>query len=519
MLDAIVRFAVTRRGIVLTLALLLSFYGLYRITLSSLDIFPEFAGKRIVVQTEAPGLAAELVENLVTFPVERALAGLVGLQHLRSESIHGLSVIVAVFDDATELYRDRQLVGERLATVSGQLPLGAGPPILVPLASSSATIMTLGLTSADRSPMELSDLVQWTLAPRLLAVPGVADVNVFGAEQKQLQIQIDPEKLWRYGIGINGLERGARQVASPAGLGFIENTNQRLGLQLSSGADVARSLGHIVLLRSPQGNVTLSDIARIGIAPKPRFSAAQVGGEPAVLLMVIGQHGANTLRVSRLLDGVLDEFKPLLARQGIDLHPRLFRPADYIELSVRNLAGHLAIGAVLVIAVLAAFLFDLRAAAIAALAIPLSLLGAITVLLDAGINLNIMVLGGLTIALGEVVDDAIIDTENIFRRLRENRGAVQPLPNWRVVYQASLEVRSSVVYASFIIALVFVPLLTFGGVAGRLFAPLGYTYILAVLMSLLIALTVTPALCYLLLDPKQLNDRPPPLIRGLRSIY
>jgi len=518
-LDAIVRFAVRRRGLVIALALLFSLYGLYRITLSSLDIFPEFAGKRIVVQTEAPGLAAELVENLVTFPVERALAGLVGLRQLRSESIQGLSVIVAVFDDRSDLYRNRQLVGERLATVTGQLPAGAGPPILVPLSSSSATIMTLGLTSATRPMMELSDLVQWTLAPRLLAVPGVADVNVFGAEQRQLQIQVDPDKLWRYGIGINGLERSARQAASPVGLGFVENTNQRLSLQLSSGADVIRSLAHIVLLRSPQGNVTLGDIAKVNAAPKPRFSAAQIGETPAVLMMVIGQHGANTLRVSGLVDAVLAEFEPMLARQGIALHPRLFRPADYIQRSVSNLAGHLAIGAVLVIAVLGAFLFDLRAAAIAALAIPLSLLSAVTVLLDAGINLNIMVLGGLTIALGEVVDDAIIDTENIFRRLRENQHTSSPLPAWQVVYRASLEVRSSVVYASFIIALVFVPLLTFGGVAGRLFAPLGYTYILAVLMSLLTALTVTPALCYLLLDPERLDHRPPPLMRALQSLY
>lgn len=519
MLAAIVRFAVQNRGIVIALALLLMAFGTYQLNRASLDIFPEFAGKRVVIQTEAPGLSTELVENTVTLPIERALAGLIGVKRLRSESIQGLSVITVVFDDDTDLYRDRQLVSERLATVGGQLPLAIGPPILVPLSSSSATILTLGLSSPTRSPLELRDLVDWTIAPRLLAVPGVADVNVFGGERKQLQIQVDRDKLWRYGLDLAEVEKAAYRVAPPRGIGFLENANQRFSLLLAPSRQLAASLRNLILLRSPQGNVTLGDVAAVNEAPKPAFSAAQVMGRQAFVLMVIGQYGANTLEVSRAVEKALAEFQQLLGKQDIQLYPHLFRPADYIERSVHNLAGHLLIGGLLVVGVLYAFLFNLRASFIAALAIPLSLLGAVIVLLNQGVNLHIMVLGGLAIALGEVVDDAIIDTENISRRLRENQRRAEPLPVGRIVRDASLEVRGSVVYASFIVALVFVPLLTLGGVAGRLFAPLGHAYILAILMSLVTALTVTPALCYLLLGRRAAAAQAPPLNRWLRRGY
>lgn len=520
MLAAIVRLAVQRRGLVIALALIAVAHGIDRLSRAELDIFPEFAGKRIIVQTEAPGLSTELVESLISLPIERTLAGLVGLQRLRSESIQGLSVVIAVFDDATDMYRDRQLVGERLATVASQLPAGTGPPVLVPLSSSSATVLTIGLTSHSRTAMELRDLVQWTVAPRLLSVPGVSDVNIFGGEQKQLQIQVSAEKLWRYGLDLNTVVGQARRTVTPRGIGFLENDNQRLGLQWVPGGDIDGALRDMVLLRGPQGNASLGDVAHIGAAPRPPFSAAQIMGQPGIVLMAIAQYGANTLTVSRRLEQALDEFQQLFARQDIRLYPKLFRPADYIVRSVHNLAGHLAIGAVLVVAVLYLFLADARAAMIAAVALPLSILGALTALLGSGINLNIMVLGGLAIALGEVVDDAIIDTENITRRLRINRASPQPLPSWQVVFQASLEVRGSVVYASFIIALVFVPLLTIGGIAGRLFAPLGFAYILAILMSLLIAMTVTPALCETLLSgPRSTRSGEPPLLRRLRPLY
>jgi len=518
MLSAIVRFSVRRHGVVVALALLLLVYGALRLGQASLDIFPEFSAPRVVIQTEAPGLTAEQTETLVTSHIEKHLAGLIGLDGIRSESIQGLSVVTAVFEEGTDIYRNRQLVGERLSMLAGNLPAGAGPPVMVPLSSSSATVLTIGLSSPSRSLMELRDLVDWTIVPRLLAVPGVADVNVFGGEIRQLQVQIDPDRLRRHGLATEDVVRAARLATGMPGAGFVENDNQRIGLNVVGLPATEEALKQVVLLRKDGANVTLADVATVVTAPRPPIGAAAIGGKPAIVMMVIGQYGANTLSVSRNVESVLREFEQLFAKQSIDFYPHLFRPADYIERSLQNLAGHLLVGGFLVVLVLYAFLFDFRTAFISAVAIPLSLMAAVVTLLNLGVNLNIMILGGLAIALGEVVDDAIIDTENIFRRLRENRLRPDPRPAFRIVYGASMEVRSSVVYASFIVALVFLPLLTVGGVAGRLFAPLGYAYILAILMSLLVALTVTPALCYVLLENSK-ADGIPPLIRRLQPRY
>ncbi|BBA32650.1 RND efflux transporter HME family, translocase subunit [Methylocaldum marinum] len=518
MLSAIVRFAVHRRGVVIALALLLLVYGVLRLGQASLDIFPEFSAPRIVIQTEAPGLTAEQTETLVTSHVEKQLAGLIGLDSIRSESIQGLSVATVVFEEGTDIYRNRQLVGERLSLLAGKLPPGAGPPVMVPLSSSSATVLTIGLSSPSHSLMELRDLVDWTIVPRILAVPGVADVNVFGGEIRQLQIQIDPDKLRRYGLAAGDVVLAARQATGMPGAGFVENHNQRIVLNIAGLPAAEDALKQVVLMRRNGANITLADVATVATAPRPPIGAAAVGGKPAVVMMVIAQYGANTLRVSRNVGTVLGEFEQLFSKQAIDFHPHLFRPADYIERSLSNLAAHLLAGGLLVVLVLYVFLFDFRTAFISAIAIPLSLVAAVVALLNLGVNLNIMILGGLAIALGEVVDDAIIDTENIFRRLRENRLGPNPRPVFQIVYQASMEVRSSVVYASFIVALAFVPLLTLGGIAGRLFAPIGYAYILAILMSLLVALTVTPALCYMLLKTGK-TDRAPPLIRLLQPRY
>ena len=518
MLAAIVRVSVRRAGVILVLALLLLAYGGFRLGTASLDIFPEFSAKRIVVQAEAPGLSPEQVEALVTLPVEKSLSGLIGLHSIRSESLQGLSVVTAVFEESTDINLNRLRVGERLATIQAQLPPGAGPPLMVPLSSSSATVLTVGLSSSSRSLMDLRTLADWTLTPRLLSVPGVADVNVFGGEVRQLQIQLRPEALRRHGLALEEIRLAAERATGMRGSGFVENENQRISLQFSGLPNAAASLQQVVLARKDGVNVTLGDVATVTDAPRPPIGAASIGGKPAIVMMVIGQYGSNTLDVSRRAEAVLDEFRQILGKQDIHLNPRLFRPADYIERSVQGLGGHLLVGGALVLAVLYLFLFDFRTAFISALAIPLSLLGAVVVLLGLGFNLNIMVLSGLAIALGEVVDDAIIDTENIFRRLRENRLMAKPKSVSRVVFAASMEVRGSVVYASFIVALGFLPLLTLGGVAGRLFAPLGQAYILAILLSLLTALTVTPALCYLLLGRRE-KQSAPPLIRRLQSAY
>jgi len=525
MLATLVRFSIRFYGIVIALAVLILCYGSYRFATAGLDIFPEFSPKRVIIQTESHGLSAEQVEVLVTRQIETSISGLVGLKSVRSESIQGLSIITATFIEDSDIYRNRQLISERLASLPAQLPQGI-IPVVIPLSSSSATVLTVGLSSDSKDLMALRSLVDWTIVPRLLAVPGVADVNVFGGEVTQLQIQVDPVQLRRFNLTLDDISLAASQAATIQGSGFIENENQRFTLQVSGQPDSPEQLAKILIPRPQIGSernqgatIALGDVATIRYAPAPAIGAAQIMGKQGIVMMVIGQYGANTLTVSRLVEQTLHEFEPIFSHEAITFYSHLFRPADYIERSISQLSGHLLIGGLFVLIILCLFLFNFRTAFISALAIPVSLLAAIIVLLNTGVNLNIMVLGGLAIALGEVVDDAIIDTENIFRRLRENHLLADPLPVASVVYNASLEVRSSVVYASFIVALVFVPLLTLHGVAGRLFAPLGYSYILAILMSLLVALTLTPALCFVLLGDHIKESNDPPLIRRIKPIY
>ncbi len=520
MLSVLVRCSIRLAPLVIILTLLLMGYGGYRFVRAGLDIFPEFSPKQVIIQTEAPGLSAEQVEVLVTQPIESALGGLIGLKFLRSESIQGLSVVSAIFNENTNILTNRQQVAERLAAIASQLPTAVNQPTLVPMSSSSATVMTLGLSSQQKDLMELRSLVDWTVVPRIMSAPGVADVNVFGGEIRELQIQLDPVKLLRYQLSVSDVIGSIRSLGQlGSGGGIIETANQRFSLNVTHPAQTPRQLGQLIVQRQQGGNILLADIASIRYAPKPAFGAAQIMGEPGIVMMVIGQYGANTLSVSRNLEQILDDFKPLFEKQGIQFYPHLFHPADYIETSFTNLSGHLFIGVACVLLILFLFLYDTRVALISAMAIPASLIGAVLVLLESGVNLNVMVLGGLAIVLGEVVDDAIIDSENIFRRLRENRLLEKPLTASQVVLDASLEVRNSVVYATFIVALVFVPLLTLEGVAGRLFAPLGFAYITAILASLLIALTLTPALSLLLLGKASLSDQEPPLIRWLKPAY
>ncbi len=518
MLAALVRFSIRYYGIVIALAVLILLYGVYRFATAGLDIFPAFSPKQVIIQTEAQGYSSEQVEVLVTQQIEMAISGLVGMESVRSESIQGLSIITAIFNDSSDIYRNRQLISERLAGMPAKLPQGISP-VVIPLSSSSATVLTLGISADSKDLMTLRSLVDWTIVPRLLAVPGVADVNVFGGEVQQLQIQVDPVQLQRFNLGFDDIIKAASQAGAIQGGGFIENSNQRFTLQVSGQPATPEQFAKVIVKRDQGHNISLGEVTTIAYAPEPPVGAAQIMGKPGIVMMVIGQYGANTLSVSREVEQALKQLEPIFSNQAIHFYSRLFRPADYIERSLTNLSGHLLIGGLFVLLILYLFLFNFRTAFISALAIPLSLISAIIVLLATGVNLNIMVLGGLAIALGEVVDDAIIDTENIFRRLRENRLSAQPLPVAEVVYSASLEVRSSVVYASFIVALVFVPLLTLHGVAGRLFAPLGYSYILAILMSLLVALTLTPALCYVLLGTQLDKTTEPPLIRRLKPLY
>lgn len=519
MLTSIVRFSVRFRGIIVALACLLLGYGIYTIYQSRLDVFPEFAPPLVVIQTEAPGLGPEQVEVLVTQQIENALGGTIGVESLRSQSIQGLSIVTLTFHNGTDIYRARQLVNEQLNAIAATLPGGVKPPAMTPLTSSTSVVLGVGLTSASSSSMELRTFADWTLRPAILGVPGVANVTVFGGQVKQLQIQVDPQKLVRLGLSLQDVTNAAQRATGVRGGGFIENANQRIVLNTPGQTTTAAQLAQVVLLQKNGVSVRLGDIGQVVTGAQPPVGGATVQGKNGVIIMVNSQYGADTLTVTLAVEQALKSLQPLLKTSGITLYPALFRPANFIQSAISHVRLALLIGAALVVIVLFLFLQNARTAFISATAIPLSLLTAVVLLRYFDISLNTMTLGGLAIALGEVVDDAIIDVENIYRRLRENQVLAKPRPAWRVVVQASIEVRSAVIYATFIVALVFLPVLSLSGVAGKLFAPLGMAYILAILASLGVALTLTPALSYLLLGQRSLTPAEPRLYQALKARY
>ena len=518
MMSALVRFSIRFHGVIIGLACLMVLYGIYSLTRSNLDVFPEFSPTQIIIQTESPGLSAELVESLVSQPIETSIAGSVGVRNMRSQSIPGLSIVTVIFDENTDIYRDRQIVSERLSTLSNQMPAGITPNI-TPLTSSASTVLGFGVTSKKRNLMELRTLVDWTIVPHLLAIPGVADVNVFGGEIRQFQVQINPEKLKRYNLSITDVVNAAQKATGVSGAGFIQNNNQRIIVNTEGQATSVNVLAKAVIAYKNGQSISLGDVGQVVEGAAPSISSAAINQETGIYLSVQGQLGANTDAVTQAIEDALQELKPTLENEQVTLHEGLFRPANFIETAIEGVRSDILIGSILVIAILFLFLFNARTAFISATAIPLSLLTAIVLLSYFKIGLNIMVLGGLAIALGEVVDDAIIDTENIFRRLKENRLQEKPESIYKVVFNASMEVRSSVVYATAIVALVFMPLLTLSGVAGKLFAPLGFAYIAAIMASLVVALTLTPALCYLLLGEAKLNAQDSPIIKWIKRGY
>ncbi len=518
MMSALVRFSIRFSGVIIGIASLMVMYGIYSLTRSNLDVFPEFSPTQLIIQTEAPGLSTDLVESLVSQPIENSISGTVGVELMRSQSIPGLSVVTVIFKEGTDVYRNRQVVAEHLATLANRLPDGITPNI-TPLTSAASTVMGIGITSDSKSLMELRSMVDWTLRPHLMAVQGVADVNVFGGDVKQYQVQVNPDKLVLYGLTMQEVMNAASKATGVRGAGFIENNNQRIVINTEGQAHTPTELAQTTLIHRNGQTVRLGDIGQVVEGAAPSISASAINGKSGIYLSVQGQLGANTHGVTQALEKAIQQIKPSLEADHIKLHEGLFRPANFIETAIQGVRTDILIGSVLVITVLFLFLFNARTAFISATAIPLSLLTAIVVMSYFNIGLNIMVLGGLAIALGEVVDDAIIDTENIFRRLRENRSLPSPQPIYKVVFNASMEVRSSVVYATIIVALVFMPLLTLTGVAGKLFAPLGIAYISAILASLLIALTLTPALCYLLLGKAKLSAEDSPLISYIKKRY
>jgi CzcA family heavy metal efflux pump len=519
MLNAIVRFSIRFRGVVMALAFALLGYGLFSLFGASYDAFPDFAPPEASVQTDAPGLSPEQVEVLVTQPIENAINGVPGIATLRSRSIQGLSDVTVIFDSSTDVYRDRQVVAERLSTLQGELPAGVEPPIMAPLMSSTGNVMEIDFTSDTQSLMNVRSVADWTIKPRLLSVPGVAGIEIIGGDVRQLQIQVKPDRLIQYGVSLEDVVSVARQATGVRGGGYVDTPNQRVVLQTEGQSITPQELARTVLVHHNGANVTLSDVANVVDAPAPAFGAASVAGKRGVALMVDAAYGSNTLAVTSGVDAALSDLRPNLQSQGIVTHANVLRASDFIEIAVRNVRNSLYVGAALVIVVLFLFLFDIRTAAISCIAIPLSLLAAVIALEKMGLSLNTMTLGGLAIAIGEVVDDAVIDIENIYRRLRENRSSPEPRPAFQVVLDASLEVRSAVVYATFAVILVFVPVVNMSGLAGSLFRPLAISYIWAILASLVVALTVTPALSLLLLQNRDLPEKEPPVVRVLKRSY
>jgi len=518
MMSSIVKFSIRYTGVIIGLAAIAIIFGLYQITRSPLNVFPEFSPNQVIIQTESPGLSSDLVESLVTLPIEKNLGGTIGIETIRSQSIPGLSVITIIFNEHTDIFRNRQVISERLASIVSVMPPGIIPKI-TPLTSAASSVLGIGITSETKSLAEIRTIVDRLIIPHLLSIPGVADVNVFGGKVKQYQIEIQPEKLIQSNISIEQIIAAASKSSGVRGAGFIENNNQRIIVNTEGQSKSLEDIGKTAVVNNKNQIIYLKDLAEIKEGSLPTISAASINGNEGIYLSVQGQLGSDTYKLTQLIEAAVKDIRPSLLEQDIKINPELFKPANFIDASIKGVRFDIFIGSLLVIIVLFLFLFNFRTAFISATAIPLSLLTAIIVLSYFNLGLNIMVLSGLAIALGEVVDDAIIDSENIFRRLNENVKLKNPQPITKVVYEASMEVRSSVVYATMIVVTVFLPLLSLNGVAGKLFGPLGIAYIFSILASLIVALTVTPALSYLLLGKLNFKSSESPIMAFIKNKY
>ena len=518
MLAWLVRAALTQRVLVIAMAALLVVLGLRATGDVPLDVFPEFAPPMVEVQTEAPGMSTEEVESLVTVPIEVAVSGVPDLATLRSKSVLGLSSVQILFTRGTDVIRARQLVQERVAQAQARLPAAARPPVMLPPLSSTSRAMKIGITSTKLDQMQISELARWTIRPRLMGVPGVANVAIWGLRDRQLQILVDPDRLRAAGVTLAELRSAAGDAVLVGGGGFVDTPNQRLAVQQTSAIQSAGDLAQAIVKQSGDAPVRIGDVAHVVDGFAAPIGNAIIDDVPGLMLIIEKQPTGNTLQLTRDVEAALAELAPGLRDVKVDT--TIFRPATFIERSIDNLTRALLIGCVLVAIVLFVFTRDWRQATISLVAIPLSLLGAGLVLLWSGATINTMVIAGLVIALGEVVDDAIIDVENIARRLRLNREAGNPRSAFDVVLSASLEVRSAVVFASLIVMLVFLPIFFLGGVAGTFFQPLAIAYVLAIAASLLVALVVTPAMCLFLLPNAPLKaNRDTRLVASIKRRY
>ena len=518
MMAALIRFSIRYPGVVIGLAFLIIAYGIYQVRLSPLNVFPEFSPTQVVIQTESPGLSSDLVETLVTRPIELAIGGTIGIKQIRSQSIPGLSVVTIIFEENTNIYMNRQSISEKIATLTSTMPSGIIPTI-TPLTSSASTVLGVGIVSNKKNAIELRSFAERVIIPQLMSVQGVADVNRFGGSVMQIQIQVDPEKLLKHDTAIAQVIEAINNSTGLTGGGFIENNNQRIIINADGQSKSLDDFKKTPIVNSAGKIIFIEQVANVEYGAAPSISAVSINEQVGVYLSVQGQLGSDTYKLTSELESSLNNLMPLMKKESIELYPDLFKPANFIDASIKGLRFDIIVGAAMVISILYLFLFNIKTAFISAIAIPISLLSAICVMSYFNMGLNVMVLSGLAIALGEVVDDAIIDVENIFRRLRQNKAKSKPAPIYQVVFNSSMEVRKSVVFATIIIVLVFLPLLSLSGVAGKLFGPLGIAYISSIIASLFVALTVTPALCYLLLGYSNIESNDSPVIRVIKRYY
>jgi len=502
--------------------------GIARLRDMPIDVFPEFAPPLVEIQTEGWGMSANEVEDLITIPLEESLKGTPELDVMRSKSVVGLSSIVLIFKRGSDILHARQLVQERLQLAVPALPTSAFPPIILQPLSATSRCMKIGLSAKDMSQLDLSMVAYWTIRFRLMRVPGVANVAMWGERIKALVVQVDPDLLRAHDVSLNqvmettsdALDFGLlsyRTAGKTRTDGFIETRNQRLAIKHTSPGVTPEELARMPLKTGNGQSLLIGDVAKVVWDTPLPIGDAVINDGPGLMLIVEKFPWANTLDVTRGVEAALDEMRPGLS--GIEIDHEIFRPATFIEMSIANLTTAMLIGAVLVILVIGAFLYEWRGALISMVAIPVSLVAAGLVLYINGTTINTMVLAGFVVALGSVVDDAIIDVENIVRRLRENRRTGNCKSTAAVVFEASLEIRRAIFFATLVIVVAVAPVFFMGGLSGAFFEPLALSYVLAMLASLVVAMTLTPALGLLLLQSAPLDRREPPLTRWLQRHY
>ncbi|URI09393.1 efflux RND transporter permease subunit [Aquincola tertiaricarbonis] len=521
MFNWIVRYSLHNRLLVLAAAALLMVYGALTAWRTPVDVFPDLNKPLITVLTEAGGMAPQEVEQLVTFPLETALNGMPGVTRVRSTSGVGLSLVYAEFDWGTDIYRNRQLVAERLAVVRAQMP-GDITPVMGPVSSIMGEVMLVALPlaagqgQAAASPMAAREYADFVLRPRLLSIPGVSQVIPIGGEVRTLRVAPDTARLAQFGVSLTQVEQALEGYAGNAGGGFIDLNSREYLIRHLGRTNRVEDLAGIAVAWKDGRAILLEQVATVAFAAGLKRGDAGYNGLPAVVVSVQKQPDADTVKLTAQIESALAELKQGLPK-GLSEPRVLFRQADFIQASIGNVSEALRDGAIMVAIVLFAFLLSARTTAISLVAIPLSLAVTALVFQWLGQSINVMTLGGLAIAIGELVDDAVVDVENILRRLKQNRSAANPLPVLEIVRRASVEVRSGIVYATVIVVLVFVPLFALPGIEGRLFTPLGIAYIVSILASMLVSMTVTPVLsCYLLPTMKRLDHGDSPLVAWLK---